>query len=62
MRPTFFGFEAAKSGLTAAQAGLDTTGNRATPSNRSVRLPPRVVLAPTCFCRLAVVLSPHRGV
>ncbi len=27
MRPTFFGFEAARSGLTAAQAGLDTTGN-----------------------------------
>ncbi|MFT3766304.1 MAG: flagellar hook-associated protein FlgK [Minicystis sp.] len=27
MRPTFFGFESARSGLTAAQAGLDTTGN-----------------------------------
>lgn len=27
MRPTFFGFEAARSGLTSAQAGLDTTGN-----------------------------------
>jgi len=27
MRPTFYGFEAARSGLTAAQAGLDTTGN-----------------------------------
>ena len=27
MRSTFFGFEAARSGLTAAQAGLDTTGN-----------------------------------
>ena len=27
MRSTFYGFEAAKSGLSAAQAGLDTTGN-----------------------------------
>lgn len=27
MRSTFFGFEAAKSGLAAAQAGLDVTGN-----------------------------------
>jgi flagellar hook-associated protein 1 FlgK len=27
MRATFYGFEAAKSGLTAAQAGLDITGN-----------------------------------
>ncbi len=27
MRSTFYGFEAARSGLTAAQAGLDTTGN-----------------------------------
>ena len=27
MRPTFYGFEAARSGMTAAQAGLDVTGN-----------------------------------